>query len=221
MLSVNKIVVSPHYTHRGSEREYEHLREDILNIGIKIPLLVEKDATLLNGYKRLRAAKELGLNKVPVFVYPFSIKNKELKIVFGKRLSLLEEPLEQTKRIKYICLYFPEIFLTGKEPINARLTEHYENVSRQIGLSIRQLQRMKKIYFLAKAVSEKKSKDKIREGDLAETIKKINKRRVTRSKDVSGRSLFVELNHVYDSLNTKKKKEVHKKVRKILSQYKK
>jgi len=42
-----------------SNNEYEALRKDIADNGIKVPLVINSNKILLDGYTRLRIAKEL------------------------------------------------------------------------------------------------------------------------------------------------------------------
>lgn len=49
---------------------YEMLKQDIKENGIRTPLEVTKDNLVLCGHERLRIALELGLEKVPVEVFP-------------------------------------------------------------------------------------------------------------------------------------------------------
>ncbi len=49
-----------------SSEYFSKLREDIRDRGIIVPLIAKKDDTLLAGHNRLRLARELGLENVPV-----------------------------------------------------------------------------------------------------------------------------------------------------------
>jgi ParB-like chromosome segregation protein Spo0J len=49
-----------------SSEYFSNLREDIRERGIIVPLIAKKDDTLLAGHNRLRLARELGLENVPV-----------------------------------------------------------------------------------------------------------------------------------------------------------
>lgn len=49
-----------------SEREFRGLVDDIRSRGVIVDLLITKDGLLLDGHRRLAAAKEAGLSKVPV-----------------------------------------------------------------------------------------------------------------------------------------------------------
>jgi N6-adenosine-specific RNA methylase IME4 len=53
-----------------TENEKKALRDDIERRGILVPLLVTADGLLLDGHRRLSAAKELEIEKVPVCILP-------------------------------------------------------------------------------------------------------------------------------------------------------
>jgi len=54
------------------KKEYETLKKDIADNGIKVPLVINDKNILLDGYTRLRIAKELGLKTVPCIVKCFN-----------------------------------------------------------------------------------------------------------------------------------------------------
>ena len=51
------------------KKEYETLKKDIADNGIKVPLIINSNNILLDGYTRLRIAKELQLDTVPCKVF--------------------------------------------------------------------------------------------------------------------------------------------------------
>jgi uncharacterized protein YbcI len=54
------------YFREESNEYFNQLREDIEKRGIIVPLIAKKDNTLLAGHNRLRLAKDLGIENVPV-----------------------------------------------------------------------------------------------------------------------------------------------------------
>ena len=50
-----------------SEEEYTLLKADIRARGVMIPIEIDSDGAILDGESRLRACRELGFQKVPVF----------------------------------------------------------------------------------------------------------------------------------------------------------
>jgi ParB family transcriptional regulator, chromosome partitioning protein len=54
------------YFREESNEYFNQLREDIEKRGIIVPLIAKKDDTLLAGHNRLRLAKDLGIENIPV-----------------------------------------------------------------------------------------------------------------------------------------------------------
>lgn len=68
-ISPNKLKANPlnsDYFKEESVEYFNNLRKDIQERGIIVPLISKKDDTLLAGHNRLRLAKELGIENVPV-----------------------------------------------------------------------------------------------------------------------------------------------------------
>ncbi|WP_231911579.1 MT-A70 family methyltransferase [Candidatus Nitrosocaldus cavascurensis] len=63
-----------------SEEEYNALKSSIEREGIRLPLVINPKKVLLDGYTRLRIAKELGIEKVPIAMVDTAseIEEKEL-----------------------------------------------------------------------------------------------------------------------------------------------
>ena len=61
--------------------EYESLKQDITQNGIIYPLAITRNGILLDGYTRLRAAKELGLKRVPVAIQDLSDDDEKIRFV--------------------------------------------------------------------------------------------------------------------------------------------
>lgn len=51
-----------------SGEEYEHLRDSISDVGIQAPVIAAANMTIISGHQRFRAAKELGLQVIPVII---------------------------------------------------------------------------------------------------------------------------------------------------------
>lgn len=52
---------------------YEELKADIAENGIKAPIMVAEDGTVLDGNTRAQIAQELGLTEIPAVVLPVSV----------------------------------------------------------------------------------------------------------------------------------------------------
>jgi 16S rRNA G966 N2-methylase RsmD len=57
--------------------KYAQLKDDIMKNGIKLPLVINNNNTLLDGYTRLRIAKELQLKEVPCIIKTFNDRLEE------------------------------------------------------------------------------------------------------------------------------------------------
>ena len=57
--------------------KYAQLKDDIMKNGIKLPLIINKNNILLDGYTRLRIAKELQLKEVPCIIKSFNDRLEE------------------------------------------------------------------------------------------------------------------------------------------------
>ena len=51
-----------------SGEEYEHLRDSISDVGIQAPVIAAANMMIISGHQRFRAAKELGLQVIPVII---------------------------------------------------------------------------------------------------------------------------------------------------------
>ncbi|BBG23088.1 ParB N-terminal domain-containing protein [Sulfuracidifex tepidarius] len=91
--------------------QYEELKKAIKEHGFLFPVIVNKNGELLDGYTRLRIARELGIAEIPAEVYETSGREEELDIIASlnlKRKHLTKDELvllndkihEMKKRLK-------------------------------------------------------------------------------------------------------------------------
>jgi hypothetical protein len=89
---------------------YDKIKEDIAKNGIKVPLIVNQNYELINGYTRLKIAKELGIKKVPVAVYETTDRADEYDLLVStnltqrqlskaQALALIEKAVEEKAKI--------------------------------------------------------------------------------------------------------------------------
>jgi ParB-like nuclease domain. len=89
---------------------YDKIKEDIAKNGIKVPLIVNQNFELINGYTRLKIAKELGIKKVPVAVYETTDRADEYDLLVStnltqrqlskaQALALIEKAVEEKTKI--------------------------------------------------------------------------------------------------------------------------
>jgi len=86
-----------------NESEYEGLKEDIKNNGIKVDLHITKTNTILCGHQRWNIAKEIGLKEVPVKVIDIDEKEVDKVKLYVINDNLLRRHLskEQRARLHY------------------------------------------------------------------------------------------------------------------------
>jgi hypothetical protein len=89
---------------------YDKIKEDIAKNGIKVPLIVNQNYELINGYTRLKIAKELGIKKVLVAVYETTDRADEYDLLVStnltqrqltrvQALALIEKAVEEKAKI--------------------------------------------------------------------------------------------------------------------------
>ena len=67
--------------------QYEELKKAIQEQGFLFPVIVNKNGELLDGYTRLRIARELGISEIPVEIYETSGREEELDIIASLNLK--------------------------------------------------------------------------------------------------------------------------------------
>ena len=91
--------------------QYEELKRAIKDQGFLFPVIVNKNGELLDGYTRLKIARELGITEIPAEVYETGGREEELDIIASlnlKRRHLTKDELvllidkihEMKKRLK-------------------------------------------------------------------------------------------------------------------------
>jgi len=80
--------------------DYEGLKEDIKQNGIKVDLHVTKSNTILCGHQRWNIAKEIGLKDVPVKIVDIDEKDKDKVKLYVINDNLLRRHLTKEQRAK-------------------------------------------------------------------------------------------------------------------------
>jgi DNA modification methylase/ParB-like chromosome segregation protein Spo0J len=88
-------------------KEYEDLRQSISENGIKVPLFINNKNVLLDGYTRLRIAKELGLKEVPCTVLTFDNELEEQLFIIDineqrRHLNTAQKAILADKRLEIL-----------------------------------------------------------------------------------------------------------------------
>jgi len=76
---------------RPSQDDYSTLKESIQNVGIRVPLIVDQEFVLLDGYTRYKAATELATPEVPIEVRQF--KNRLETMLFIVEINVARRHL--------------------------------------------------------------------------------------------------------------------------------
>ncbi|AEJ43694.1 ParB domain protein nuclease [Alicyclobacillus acidocaldarius subsp. acidocaldarius Tc-4-1] len=88
--------------------KYEELRRSIEAHGIRDPLKVLPDGTIIAGHQRWRVAKELGLERVPVVIYDISEQEAEYLLIADneERRGEDRDPMRKARRAKFLAEYW-------------------------------------------------------------------------------------------------------------------
>jgi len=87
--------------------KYEEIRRSIEAEGIRDPLRVTPDYTVISGHLRLRIAKELGLTHVPVEIWDVDPERAEyLLIADNEERRYCQDPVKKAKRAEFLRRYW-------------------------------------------------------------------------------------------------------------------
>jgi len=165
LISIEKLKIHPknreYFSDLPSEK-YEEIKRSIEANGIRDPLKVLPDYTIIAGHQRYRIAKELGLEKVPVIIYEISEEEAEYLLIADNEERRQEDndPIKKAKRAKFLKRYWnikrgPKVDLR-QNVVNRGIND----VAEAIGEDVRTTQRLLKLNDLIpefqKLVSEKK-----------------------------------------------------------------
>ena len=93
------------YFENVSGEKYQEIKQSIQANGIRDPLKVLPDYTVIAGHQRLRIAEELGIEKVPVVVLDISEEEAEYLLIADneeRRQGDNDNPMMKAKRIKFL-----------------------------------------------------------------------------------------------------------------------
>ena len=89
--------------------DFEKLKADIQARGVLVPLVAMKDGTLLAGHNRLRAAKQAGLEKIPVQWVEDELSRKDQEGFVIKDNVLRRQLSAEEKEALIVSLYGKQI----------------------------------------------------------------------------------------------------------------
>ncbi|AEJ44343.1 ParB/RepB/Spo0J family partition protein [Alicyclobacillus acidocaldarius] len=88
--------------------KYEELKRSIATHGIRDPLKILPDGTIIAGHQRFRIARELGIEQVPVVIYDVSQVEAEYLLIADneERRGEDNDPIRKAKRAKFLKEYW-------------------------------------------------------------------------------------------------------------------
>jgi ParB family chromosome partitioning protein len=91
-----------------SDEKYQEIKRSIEAHGIRDPLKVLPDYTVVAGHQRLRIARELGLEKVPVVILDVSLEEAEYLLIADneERRQFDDNPIRKAKRAEFLKRYW-------------------------------------------------------------------------------------------------------------------
>lgn len=143
--------------------DFKRLKESISELGILTPLRVAADMTLVSGHQRYRAAKELGLELVPVIV-DHTLQSDDGMIAqliaanFGR---MKNDPIKQAKwiaeyeRVRGVRVGRPS------DKLRQNVVISQEDIANELGIDVRTVQRLKKLNNLLPEIQDIISEGKV------------------------------------------------------------
>lgn len=145
--------------------DFKRLKESISELGILTPLRVAADMTLVSGHQRYRAAKELGLELVPVIV-DHTLKSDDGMIAqliaanFGR---MKNDPIKQAKWIaeyeRVRGVRQGSAYQKAEPQFAAQVSQ--EDIAKELGVSVDTVQRLKKLNNLLPEIQDIISEGKV------------------------------------------------------------
>lgn len=98
---------SVYYNDIAGEK-YQEVRQSIEVNGIRDPLKILPDYTVVAGHQRLKIAKELGIDKVPVVIVDFTAQEAEYLLIADneERRQDDNDPMKKAKRAEFLKNYW-------------------------------------------------------------------------------------------------------------------
>jgi len=102
-IEVNKIVVDTTNPNKMNDRQFNSLKMVIEKYGFIVPIVTNKDLVIADGYHRWKAARELGMEKVPVIKLDLKeVDRKILRQVLNKLKGSHDRDLD---KIEYEAIF--------------------------------------------------------------------------------------------------------------------
>ena len=170
IMNISPNALKPHprseeFFSNAEGEDYQRLKESIHELGVLTPLRVSSDMTIVSGHQRWRAAKELGLESVPVEIDE-GLKDEDEKLIqliaanFGR---MKNDPIKQGKwLVEYERLRGVRNGQYGKRSLdgnNFRLKQ--DDVANELGVTTKTIRNLKNLTTLIPELQDIISEGKI------------------------------------------------------------
>ena len=170
IMNISPNALKPHprneeFFSNAEGEDYQRLKESIQELGVLTPLRVSSDMTIVSGHQRWRAAKELGLESVPVEIDE-GLRDEDEKLIqliaanFGR---MKNDPIKQGKwLVEYERLRGVRDGRYGKRSLdgnNFRLKQ--EDVANELGVTTKTIRNLKNLTTLIPELQDIISEGKI------------------------------------------------------------
>ncbi len=130
--------------------KYEELKRSIEVHGIRDPLKILPDGTILAGHQRYRIAKELGIEQVPVAIYDVSPEEAEYLLIADneERRGEDNDPMRKARRAKFLAEYWGVKLKRGARNDFRQFGESQKSakdVADAVGVNVTHLHRVMKL----------------------------------------------------------------------------
>ena len=165
IMNISPNALKPHprneeFFSNAEGEDYQRLKESIQELGVLTPLRVSSDMTIVSGHQRWRAAKELGLESVPVEIDE-GLKDEDEKLIqliaanFGR---MKNDPIKQGKwLVEYERLRGVRDGRYGKRSLdgnNSRLNTQSVIAEKELGMDTSTLRKLKRLTKLIPELQE-------------------------------------------------------------------
>lgn len=152
MNEVSVLLLKPHPKNREyysdlRDAKYEEIKRSIEAHGIRDPLKVLPDHTIIAGHRRLKIAQELGLEKVPVTIWDVPPEEAEYMLIADneERRQSDDDPIRKAKRAKFLKEYWGARQGKKRQNVVESSGKSLADVAEAIGEDIRTAQRLLKL----------------------------------------------------------------------------
>lgn len=170
IMNISPNALKPHprneeFFSNAEGEDYQRLKESIHELGVLTPLRVSSDMTIVSGHQRWRAAKELGLESVPVEIDE-GLKDEDEKLIqliaanFGR---MKNDPIKQGKwLVEYERLRGVRQGEHGRRSLgdnNCRLNQ--KDIANELGMAVSSIRNLKRLTTLIPEIQDIISEGKI------------------------------------------------------------